>query len=342
MKRFITYPQNNGWLRKDHFDVYRSEGRYAINIGCALSEMGYEVDLISTNFDNKLFSPTLYDGNKSRYPFYDLCYLSAYYHIFRDVNFKQGIAGVYAFHEIEEVLKLESHIRDRVIITCHYNTPVLNQLRNKFPELNIKYLPPVYPITSLSKTFLPFKDLSDRKELNIVVIFSPHFSTKEKLLTALNEKLSIILSFIKSSYSIKKLTIFERNDSYKETFGVDNTQFFRVPISYKDLLDLLLNTDLVIFYTTEIGAGACQYDIVSLGIPFIPLTGRSNLNPPVWVSPLFTEKDLFLTIDSSKQEVLSYCEKFFNNPKLIFDRFRQHFTDCEFENWKKIFEGLFV
>jgi len=342
MKKFITYPQNNGWLRKDHFDSYRSEGRFAINIGCALSEMDYEVDLISNNFESKLFSPTLYDGNKPRYSFYDLCYLSSYYHLFKNINFRQGIAGVYAFHEIEEVLKLESHIRDRVIVTCHYDTPILNQLRNKYPELNIKYLPPVYPITSLSKTFLLFKDLSNKKGLNIVIILSPHSSTEEGFLTILNEKLGDILSFIKSSYSIKKLTIFERNDSYKETFGVDNIQFLRAPISYRDLIDLLLNTDFAVFYTLENGAGACQYDILSLGIPFIPLTRRDNLSRPIWVSPLFEEKDLFLTIDSSKQEVLSYCEKFFNNPKPIFDRFGQHFADCEFNNWKRIFEGLFV
>ena len=328
-KFMIVFPVNNSRKRQDHLDGFRSEGRFCINIGCAVSFLGYNVYIVCHTFGKKKeIQNNVYIMNSPENLTYDIAMTFSHEKNLDSVKCNLGILMVHWPTVIKE--QVEKINLKNILIACPYKGR-MNTIR-QITNLPTAYIPPVYPITTIKKSFFNYKSLPKKQSIKVYIFMNAHVECCEKDYN----KVQMVIDKLSMLYENVELWIHLRDKNIPCIINNKKINFIYGMLSYNDLLDLFKKIDLAIIRIDAGGAGSCQYDIISMGLPTIPISITNKKTISNFVSPLYYEKDYLIYDNEDEVTTRDKLEHFFNNPKIIYNKFKDTMKDSELKNWNEI------
>lgn len=347
MKKLITFPENASKIRRDHLDCYRSEGRFCINIAFAASLLGYESYIVIKGLEGgkkEVYKNVYLVPYPEKFVYDKALFFSHEYRI-KEIKSKSNIFMFHWPSIVKGVLNKFSSEKD-ISIVCPYRQ------RSKLFEKGVLYLPPVYPLLPFRNSFFPYRDLRTGKDsINIYICLDAHVKLPEKYYY----KIELILFELSKIYNNINLWIqakdgiFPSSEKRLATLGNEiqswplkdfsiNKKIHLIPglISYEHLLNIFHNIDLAIIRVAAGSSGACQYDLISSGIPIIPIAQSINELRDNYVSPLYGCFNRFMHDSDSDEETKEKFGIFMENSEDFYNEFKQTMLDSQLDNWKKI------
>ena len=327
----------------DHWGIFRGKGRMCINIGFGLAELGYDVNLINSEFKDLSFE----FNNKldningrvtlSKSPIRDY-YDFNFYFGGLDTNIKCGkeIAIVNYSHEIQRIHKL----------AVEFVTPYTGILDYTIRESKrpVKYLPQLNPIPIYNKGF---KEFNFNPKDNIVKVFV-YISSWEKITYCMREFILILdrLKTILNDKGHKLKLYFQVHDEESKRDCKDLLRFgdeieFIGKINYYDYLKFIESMDICILKGNQFMASAGMYDIIALGKPMLYVS-EPYKNGNLFRNPLFQTPDEILFSDDNERKIKRKVDSFALNPETKHSIYRKNIEDCDFNNWKKYALKIFT
>ena len=319
----------------DQYGLFRNEGRIPINYAYGLSELGYYVNVVSTNFDKNIY--TSGSGGMvelSRSPLKDHYDYKIFFDDFAgNIKCDQEFSIINYSHEVNRATK----------IGTRYITPYkyLRQFLQNETKRPVEYLPPIHPITTYHKGFKPFNCDLTKQTINIGVFYSAY----EKNTYCMDE-FALVLKRIKellNQNDQKVRLIFQvSNDMKREIRGLiryGNEIQFTSTMNYLDYMKFIETLDFVILKGTQFMAQQ-YYDILSLVKPVIYISEHVHKTEP-FRNQLFDNLDDIIVQDDNELSINRRIDNFIKNPNIMFDKSRESIKDSDIDNWKYIAEKLF-
>lgn len=347
MKTVIIHPENaSRMFNHDEFDSFRSEGRYPVNIGFGLSQLGYDVNIAwdgwtsiqgyKTTWNNIKLSP------RPLQEYYDIALLFTGPSHIKKTKF--GI-GIYMGYQSEHIIYAKN-FKDETGIQLRFACPFkgnLDSVRSQAP-FPVYYLPPLFPIPSINVGYLSCAFTPQ----DVVRVYMHHSSWPSNLTMTGNQflhKQQLALNYLRDIGAKVHLTVHILDRDAANNFPISHpnmTFFYSNEHSYLDVINLIRSSNLCITLggPVTIGNGLC--DIISLGRPLIYI---ADLRPHEWGksfgNPLYNSPDSILFIQESDEESTSKMQKIIVNPVGYCQKFADLFRDHDFNTWKDIVKNVF-
>lgn len=346
-KTAIIYITNVGYVHnQDEWDSFRAEGRIPINIGFGLSLLGYNVNIVCSNWSapSKKTWNNIELSNSPLHNNYDIALTLSSLQPLYYTKFNTGISIVY---NEGEIVNTEKFI-ETTNIQLKY--AYMNKLTTDSMKIRIKetiyYLPPLYPIPSIN---IGFVLCSYKPELPILRVFLVYTSWSQNTVISgdrFTGKEQIILDYLKSKgYDIKLSVLVENKEASKQCSLVFNNIkfFYSNECSYQDIIKLIQINDICITNGGPVFPGNCLIDMISLGKPIIYIgDGRPNVE---WKGPLinylYTLPDSIIHIQESYHESIQKLDRIISNPHELCEKYQNVYRDFDFNNWKYIVKDIF-
>lgn len=321
----ISYPVNQ-------YAICRNEGRIPVNIGFGLMELGYDVNIVSPNFNEIIIDRCCESVGKvtlSQHPIYEKYDFSLSWGATPgNVSIKKEINFINYSHEIKGITHL----------TATFVTPYKQLVQSMIEESGkpVEYLPPLVPITTYN---LGFKEFNYNLKNNYLKIFV-YISSWERITLCITET-ELVIQEIKDMMKEKnikiKLYIQIHNEEIKRdikniiSLG-DEIEFINT-MNYDEYLQMIENIDIFILKGNQFMASAGMYDIVALGKPMMYIS--ENLHLGNYRNPLFQNTKEITFSGDNVMSIKRQVNDFISNPKRKYDLFREYLKDSNFENWKE-------
>jgi len=308
----LLIPNNLGLGRGDYNSFYGSEGRIPINIGIGMSKLGHNVFIKTAGYIGNLNNGVRFITDSSPYTFdYTLSF---------DQRSLNGVNN-----SRHKFLMVFSRLQEDVVKRVPCCTPFKSMFDYfKQKDLDIKYLPPLYPSPVIHDEFLPFHF----KPGKTLKVFSQVGVKREEPYIKLT--LPLILKLISSlGYDLECYFQGDHFNTVNFPFKLNKLNNF---IPYSELTSVIEACDIGIVFSKGNVSGS-QNDILSLGRPLISLFGLGYSKEEVYgTSFLLERKDLLYFHEQSLKD---YIFNFFDNIEDIFNNTRETIEDCNYPIWQK-------
>lgn len=337
---YLTF-DNNG---KDQYDSMRAEGRIPLNMGFGLAKLGFTVHIIKNGWTDKLVNvyENVYLTNKPYLKYYD--YALSFSRL-PDLSSKYGTV-IFVGYEPDD-LKMYRKYKDEVgsnIIYTHPSFMAFEKHQSKIP-FTIYYLPVVYPITSINTGFVDYNYRPNLPKLNISMYYSTWSDGNNSNKKYLGKE-ELTINYLKNKgYTLNINVLIENKEATKlfptEKF-VNNNETHKLNFTYSsecnylDIINYIRNSDICIT-VGGFSSGHSIVDMISLGKPILFIgDGIEEKNQIFTVSNgMYKCPNELLYLQENDNSSLKKIEKFIENPKISYDKFKDAHKDFSFENWKK-------
>jgi hypothetical protein len=334
---------------KDHYDSMRAEGRIPLNMGFGLADLGFTVHIIKNSWNNGLINiyKDAYLTNKPQLKYYD------YALTFSKLPYSNSKYGTVIFMGYEpDDLKLYEKYKNEVSSNIVYTHPSFmafekHQLRMPFI---IHYLPVLYPISVFRDDkklgFFDYEYSPNLPNLNISMFYSTWSDGSNSNKKYLDKEI-LIINYLKSKGYILNINVLIESKEIVNLFpsekfvNSNETQHklhftYSNECNYLDIIYYIRNSDIC----TTVGgfsSGNCIVDMISLGKPLLFIgDGIEEKNQIFTVSNgMYKCPEELLYLQEDDRTSLKKIEKFIENPKNFYDKFKDAHKDFSFDNWKK-------
>lgn len=346
-------------VRNDHYDYFRTEGRFAINIGVGLSLLNFEVYLKNNEWENKIINDKLYYINNID---------DNYDYVFTYGNFNDSLAKLKTKKFILMIdnkisakyaldfINRNNILKENVLICCGHLSVYKNLTEYDSIDINkynIKFFPPLFPIPDYHINFKKFNFNLINNEIKVYVqlymhntkiIGKYHVEFIKNITIILKESNYDVKLYIQTNKesidTIKNMLIY--NDMKKE---LKNIVFVEPHISYDKIYYYLDMCNIGIIFNSP----CSQYEFISLGKPVIIIIPNCAKNIEEDIKypktlPLFdyeNKKYIFESDTGNYDSLKKYIINLTSNPKESYDQFKKHINYSEFSTWKNIMNDIF-
>lgn len=338
---FVANPIRSPY-KHDQYDSFKSEGRIPINMGFGLALLGFEINIIFNEWkvdNNVQVWNNVYLSNSPKYNHYDYLLTWSLDSLY-NINFDKAIFMDWSFMYENGVAQFVNTKKKDVIYTIvsKHMIDYRQRIVNIKGPIDVSYLPPLYPIPSTNIGFIPFKFAPANYELKIYVYYNPRrfaedFTPKEQL----------IINFFRSKGYKIKLYIHTVSRDMICPLDADNIiYFYDSDARYIDIINIIGSADISITIGSHMTAVSIQ-DTLSLGIPMIYISNDTiTFGKDICVNYLYEYPTYLLYTKENDEESIKKLEKFISNPKESYDKFKEAFKDCDFNNWKEYAKKFFI
>lgn len=341
MKKAIFYPSSCGYDREDEFVSCRGEGRFIINMAFGFSLLGYECYIINKvkQSPKKIWNNVYICNTSDENITYEYAISFDNCLILNRKNYRNKIVISYA--HLEKILEYNKSINNEITIGFPGEIPS----NNKFVSENTQVFPTVFPVSSVSPTFVPYKYEPNFPELKIYVIDSTWSGSYGS--NYARQKQLLILEYLKSNGYKLNLSIHGESEKYKDDL-LDVYKRYSNKINYvnnekcnyKDILNTITENDLCI--PTGAGynhVGSFINDIIGLGKPVIYIVNGGHHNGTI-LNPLYKCHKKIIVTQESDEDSHKKLDEIFNDLESYYNCFKKQLNYYNFTYWKVIIRKL--
>ncbi len=363
MKENVLIYASNGGADIDQYGIFRSEVRIPLNMGFGLSELGYNVNIVNSLFNDSVINPiTIENDGKitlSKMP------IKSYYNYVLSWNWYNINDNEISYDRVVCLVNYPREARDAIVYTKNGSkkittreliiaTPYLHLVDhinkndgfgNKHlngAKLETEFFPQLNPISCYQLEFSNYNYNPTNGWIKVYV----YISSWDKVLSGLIEYRAI-LEDIKKKTGLKLKLYIQLNspDCINDLKKVSNITKFGDDIEYvykmryNELLDLISKIDIFLIRGTPFMASAGIYDIISMGKPMIYVS--ENMDGKLFRNPIFEYKKEIIFMGSTREHIDKMTTDFINDPSVSYNKFRDSIKDSNFKNWRTHAEKIF-
>lgn len=325
---------NQYYNRDDHWVTARAEGRAMINMGFGLAEMGHEVGIFSEAFRNqenvwkKVSLYKFWDGGK-HYDFI-ICFNPYNGSFGRESTEKENYSKIlYLFYgDLDQTDALARY--PKIVTFCDPAAYCHNYSFEGFKQLKpFEFFPLLFPIPCYDKlTKQDFQDFHFDTSKKTIKVWAALSSWKtDSQAYVMDDNVFNVLRILRDRLGYKidlRLTVSNDDNRFDAKLANEfNAKIIRsLTLCYKDILDLISDTDLCIVKGGDSFPGNSSNDILALGVPMIYIVDGSRPPNPSAPNPITAmRRDL--------------CVLNVDNYEIMEEKIRR-----QFDNLKEYHEGM--
>ncbi len=298
-----------------------------INIGMGAAELGIESDIVFPHWrgDKTAWkTSTLCEHPRKQQYDYAMVYTSAM--LFKNVAGNRNFLMGFCQRDLNELSKWGGTAQ----LVCPYKGLVKHF--QAITPLPVLYLPPLFPMPTISTSFLPC-NYAPKGPIKILAIDSTHVPDQTEWKW---REMRIIIKTIGGNV---RAVVNERQDISQMKLA-DHVEYIRAPMPFKSLYDEVMASDIIVARDDGNG-GSMIHDFVSLGKPLFLVTQRRN-NTSWCYSPVYENEDHIFFYGESEDSVVKKVDLFMNNLPVHEKSLQDCMRDHELSTWVKYAEKVFT